>query len=174
MALTLDPLSVNLNYVLGRNYYCAREYDSAYEQLKKTLTYDPNFNLAKGNLIYVLLQRKNFADAFELIKQLPEKPVTIVNYYKGAVLSYAYAISGDAERAKKELTKTLTSYPEQSPYNIARVYVSLNDYDNAFNNLEKAYQQRDIWMYILKVDPTFDVIRSKPRFIALMKKMRLE
>jgi adenylate cyclase len=173
-ALTLDPLSVNLNYVLGRNYYCARQYDSAYEQLKKTLTFDPDFNLAKGNLIYVLLQRKNFAEAFELIKQLPEKPVTIVNYYRGAVLSYAYAISGDMESAKKELGRTLTSYPEQSPYNIARVYVSLKDYDNAFNNLEKAYQQRDIWMYILKVDPTFDVIRNEPRFTALMKKMRFE
>ena len=173
-ALALDPLSVNLNYVLGRNFYCERKYDSAYEQLKKTLALDSGFNLAKGNLIYVLLERKNYTEAFELIKQLPESPVAIVNYYQGATLSYAYSVSGDKIKAQTELMKTLAEYPSQSPYNIARVYQSLNDYNEALNYLEKAYAQKDIWMYILKVDPTFDPIRSEPRFKELMKRMRLE
>ena len=60
-ALILDPLSTNLNYVLGRNYYCARQYDSAYQQLKKTLTLNPDFNLAKGNLAYTCLARKELS-----------------------------------------------------------------------------------------------------------------
>jgi adenylate cyclase len=172
-ALSLDPLSVNLNYVLGRNYYYAGKYDSAYEQLKKTLAFDSGFNLAKGNFIYVLLERKNYPEAFELIKQLPESAVSVVNYYQGATLSYAYAVSGDKTAAKTELMKTLAKYPDQSPYNIARAYLSINDYNSALNNLEKAYQQKDIWMYILHVDPTFDPIRNQPRFKELMKKMRL-
>lgn len=58
-ALALDPLSVNLNYVLGRNYYIAKKYDSAYEQFKKTLTFNPKFNLAKGNLALTLLAKKS-------------------------------------------------------------------------------------------------------------------
>lgn len=173
-ALALDPLSVNPNYVLGRNFYYAKKYDSAYEQLKKTLAFDPNFNLAKGNLIYIFLERKNYPEAINLIKQLPLHPTSKIFYSQGATLSYAYAVSGDIVSAKNELDKTLAEFPDQSTYNIARVYIPLNDYNNALNNLEKAYQQRDIWMYILNVDPTFDPIRNEPRFIALLKKMRLE
>ena len=55
---------------LGRNYYYAHKYDSAYEQLKKILTINPNFNLAKGNLVYVLPARTNYLEAFEINKQL--------------------------------------------------------------------------------------------------------
>ena len=172
--LALDPLSVNLNYVLGRNYYLAKKYDSAYEQLKKTLVIGPNFNLAKGNLAYTLLAKKNYSEAFEVIKQIDRTGTSKTNYYQGATLSYAYAVSGDKARARAELEKTITEFPDQTPYHLAGIYVLLNDYDEAFSNLEKAYEMRDLFMYLLKVDPTFDSIRNEPRFIALMKKMHLE
>lgn len=173
-ALSLDPLSVNLNYVLGRNYYYAHKYDSAYEQLKKTYALNANFNLAKGNLAYVLLEKKNYSEAFELINQLKDSGISKVDYYKGLTLSYAYAISNDKIRAKTELENSLAKYPDQSPFNAARVYIALNDYDQAINNLEKAYNERELWMYSIKADPTFDPLRNEPRFIALMKKMNLE
>jgi adenylate cyclase len=173
-ALALDPLSANLNYVLGRNFYYAGKYDSAYEQLKKTLAFDPNFNLAKGNLVYVLLERKNYNEAFEIIKQLPKRAASKIDYSQGATLSYAYAFSGDKPSAKTELEKTLAEYPDQSPYNLARVYVALDDYKEALNNLEKAYDQRDLWMYALKADPTFNPIRNEPEFKTLLTKMRLK
>lgn len=172
--LALDPLSVNLNYVLGRNYYLAKKYDSAYGQLKKTLVIGPNFNLAKGNLAYTLLAKKNYSEAFEVIKQIDRTGTSKTNYYQGATLSYAYAVSGDKARARAELEKTITEFPDQTPYHLAGIYVLLNDYDEAFSNLEKAYEMRDLFMYLLKVDPTFDSIRNEPRFIALMKKMHLE
>ncbi len=172
-ALALDPLSVNLNYVLGRNFYYAKQYDSAYEQLEKAIAFDSGFNLSKGNFIYVLLERKNYPEAFGLIKQLPQQAISVVDYYQGATLSYAYAVSGDKIKAKTELIKTLTEYRDQSPYNIARVYIALNSYSEALDYLEKAYAQRDIWMYVLKVDPTFDPIRNEPRYRELMQKMRL-
>ncbi len=173
-ALSLDPLSRNLNYALGRNYYYTHKYDSAFEQLKKTLALNPNFNLAKGNLAYVLLEKKNYTQAFEIINQLNDSGISKIDYYKGASLSYAYAVSGDKARAKAELQKTLLEYPGQSPYNIARVYIALNDYDQALKNLEKAYEQRELWMYGLKADPTFDPIRNEPSFKTLLKKMNLE
>ena len=72
------------------------------------------------------------------------------------------------------MEKSLTTRPDQSPYELAKVYVALDDRNEALNNLEKAYQVRDIWMYNLYVDPAFDPIRNEPRFKALMKKMNLE
>jgi adenylate cyclase len=173
-ALVLDPLSINLNYVLGRNYYGAQKYDSAYNQLKKTLALNPDFNLAKGNLACVLLAKKNYAEAFNIIKEIPETGSSKIFYYKGQLLSYAYALSGDKTHAKAELEKTTAAYPDQSSYQLARVYILLNNYDEAFARLEKAYETRDLWMYFLKVDPTYDPIRNEPKFKLLMKKMNLD
>ena len=50
-ALELNPLDLRFNWVLGRNYYLAREYDLAYQQMRKTFILDPNFLRAKGTLI---------------------------------------------------------------------------------------------------------------------------
>lgn len=172
-ALSLDPLSVNVNYVLGRNYYSAGMYDSAYDQLKKTLIINPKFNLAKGNLIYVLLAKKIFSEAFQLISELDTTRTSNIYYYQGALLSYAYSLKGDQASAKKELEKTLRIFHDQSPYHLARAYMGLKDFPTALTLLEKAYDLRDIWMYTLNVDPTFDPMRNEPRFKALLKKMNL-
>ena len=83
-ALSLDPLSKNLNYVLARNYYYAKEYDSSYTQLRKTLALDPAFHLAQGNLVFVLLAQKNFNEAFQVIEKLDT--IYKALYYKPTVL----------------------------------------------------------------------------------------
>ena len=173
-ALALDPLAVNPNYVLGRNYFYAREYDFSYGQLKKTLALNPDGNLAKGNFAYTLLAKKDYAEAFEVINQVPRKEISKILYRQGPMLSYAYAVSGDKKQAKTELEKTLLEEPDQSSYHLAAVYIQLGDYNEAFKRLEKAYEMRDLWMYCVKVDPTFDPIRNDPRFKALLKKMNFD
>jgi len=90
------------------------------------------------------------------------------------MLSYAYAVSGDKKQAKTELEITLAEEPDQSSFHLAAVYILLSDYNDAFKRLEKAYEMRDLWMYCVKVDPTFDPIRNDPRFKVLLKKMNLD
>jgi TolB-like protein/Tfp pilus assembly protein PilF len=171
-ALELDPLSVSVNWVLGRNYYFARQYDLAYNQLKKTIALDPKYTLAKGTLIYVVLEQKKFNEGFELIKQLPLKGPWD---YQGPYLCYTYAITGDTIQAKKELVKTMKEFPGQSPYHLARCNVILRNYSVALDELEQAYIQKDIRIYAnLKLDPAMDPIRNEPRFKALLKKTGLE
>jgi adenylate cyclase len=173
-ALSLDPLSSNLNYVLGRNYYFARNYDSAYEQLKRTLALSPTFHLAQGNMVFVLLAQKKYPEALQAIETIDTATVYKRLYNKQTTRSYAYAVSGDKINANLEVAKSIAKYPDQSPYNIAQVYVALGDYVKALDELEKAYQVRDVWMYGLYVDPVFDPIRNEPRFKAILKKMNLE
>ena len=172
MALALDPLSVSVNWVLGRNYWLAKKYDLAYDQLKKTMALDPKYYLTKGTLIYVLIQRKDFNQALELCNQLvPNNPWD----YPGPYLSYTYAAMGDTARAKAELTKTIKNFPDKSPYHFARCNVILNNYASALDDLEQAYLQKDIRIYnYFKLDPTLDPIRNEPRFTALLSKTNLE
>ena len=167
-ALNLDPLSASYNWVLGRNYWFAHKYDSAYEQLKKTLTLFPDYWLTITSFVYVLLQRKNYSEAIEWSKKIP------ANDIMGRTLSYAYAVSGDTIQAKKQLEKTLKEFPHSELPELAMVYIGLKEYDQALTLLDKAYALRQIDMYFINADPAFDPIRKEPRFKALLKKMHLD
>ena len=54
---------------------------------------------------------------------------------------------------------------------IARVYAGLGQKDQAFAWLEKAYQQREYNLVMLKIGPFFDPLRSDPRFQSLLRRM---
>ena len=60
-------------------------------------------------------------------------------------------------------------YPELPAY----LYALLGDRDRAFAWLEKGYQQKTHGMPFLKEDPTWDDIRSDPRFSALVRRVAI-
>ena len=94
----------------------------------------------------------------------------------GLSLGWAYAMSGDRERAKEILSdlKEKAKSEYVSPVEIGRVYLGLDEVDNAFTWFTRSVEDHDIGMGLFIRDPIFDPIRSDPRFIALMRKMGLE
>ena len=89
---------------------------------------------------------------------------------------YALAKSGKSAEARtvlEELLK-LSTTKYVPPYNIALIYNGLGERHNALGWLEKAYEQRDPKMTFLKVEPKWNNLRKEPRFIELIKRMRLE
>ena len=52
------------------------------------------------------------------------------------------------------------------------IYVGLDEKDEAFARLEKAYQERSWWLLWLKMDPKVDSLRSDSRFTDLMRRIR--
>jgi len=96
--------------------------------------------------------------------------------FAGAWLGYAYGASGDHVRAQSELaelkSKALRGYV--SPFNLALIYLGLGDRQRALNYLEQSYAADSQWLGWLKGDRIFDPLRSDPRFVALMKKLRFE
>jgi hypothetical protein len=56
---------------------------------------------------------------------------------------------------------------------IARIYAGLGETDQAVAWLEKAYAERASRMIHLKVEPTFDRLRSDRRFQDLLRRMGL-
>jgi hypothetical protein len=51
--------------------------------------------------------------------------------------------------------------------------VALGGKDQAFESLERAYEERSGWLSRLKVDPIFDGLRSDPRFTNLLRRIGL-
>ena len=87
--------------------------------------------------------------------------------------SYGYAMSGATAKAKEILGIAMSEDPLASPYRIAQVYVALGDYNEALNQLDNAYNNRNLHMFWIKVDPSFDAVRNEQRFKNLLKKMNL-
>ena len=75
-----------------------------------------------------------------------------------------------------ELINELKGKAEQSPlgspsFYLSLVYAQMGDVDAAFQWLEKAYNDHEVEMYWIKVEPPFDPIRSDPRFKAMLDKV---
>jgi DNA-binding winged helix-turn-helix (wHTH) protein/tetratricopeptide (TPR) repeat protein len=57
---------------------------------------------------------------------------------------------------------------------VAAVHAGLGEVDAALTALERAYEQRDSRLVFLKDAPYWTSLRTQPRFLALMKKLRLD
>jgi hypothetical protein len=78
----------------------------------------------------------------------------------------------EAQKVLEEL-KELSKQQYVSAYNIACIYAGLNDKDQAFEWLERAYQERSFFITQLKVETVLDNLRDDPRFKDLLKRMGL-
>ena len=70
-----------------------------------------------------------------------------------------------------ELEK-VSLHGEVTPFNLAIVHLGLGNRQRALDYLERAYASDSQWMGWLNKDRMFDPLRSEPRFVALMRKLR--
>jgi hypothetical protein len=98
-----------------------------------------------------------------------------------ALLGHAYAASGKTAEARQVLSDLHDLSESQdaesrryvSPYTVAAIHTALGDKDQAFKWLEQAYEERDVWLMNLKVDPVFAKLRSDKRFQDLLTRTGL-
>jgi len=173
-AQELDPASVAISCSLGGMFLFARRYDKSIEELQKAIELDPNFYIPHWYLTYPYamkgLHDEAIAEAHKALK------LSGGSLRMKGVLSYAYAVSGKQAEAKNlivEINK-LSKQTYISPFGIALIYVALGEKDKAFELLETAYEQRDHWLYQLKVVAYLDSLRPDPRFKEMLRKMNLE
>jgi hypothetical protein len=90
-----------------------------------------------------------------------------------SLLGHAYGAAGNRKDAKNVL-RDLTILAKQEPvsaFHFAIVHMGLNENDQAFELLNKAWDERYWMMGWLKVDPFFDSLRPDPRFTALVRRI---
>ena len=168
----LEPLSFVASSHLGWIYYLSGKNDLAIEQCKKILELDPSSFPARRYLGLAYEAKGKYAEAineFQTGVKLSGSPLML------ALLGHAYAVSGNKAEAQKVLKdlEQLQSQRYVSPYTVAAIHAGLGDQEQAFTWLERAVEERDIWLMNLKVDPVFAKLRSNRKFGDLLARIRL-
>ncbi len=171
-AQELDPLSPLINALAGYVFFVARQYDQAILECQKALEIDPNSVVALAYIVFPYFQKGMYEEAIAACQK-------VVALWKGSTmwlagLGLVYAGSGRKEEAQKVLRELEERSKQQyvGPLEFVWVYVGLGEIDQAFEWLNKAYEERNL-LFRLKAEPTFDALRSDPRFEELLQKIGL-
>jgi len=171
-ALELDPLSPIINTDVGQILLLARRNDEAIAQCQKTIGLDPQFGQVYFYLGLLYEQKGWFDQAFEaLLKSTPGS----VDASPEATIRVAYRAAGIKGYWRERLAMLGRQSKQHyvSPYTFAVVYSRLGQGDRALENLEKGLNERYPSMVFVQIEPTFDGLRSDPRFPDLIRRVNL-
>jgi serine/threonine-protein kinase len=166
-ARALDPLSDTVSLLLSVSFLFSRQYDQSIQQSRKMIEAEPDFWWGHFLLGWAEAETGKYDDAIQSLNratQLDSSP------YPLAYLGYANARSGKKDKALEALQELQQkSHQVYVPrYQIAAVYVGLSDKDKALEYLQQTFSNREEIIAFLKVDPTWDTLRSDARFQNLL------
>jgi TolB-like protein/Tfp pilus assembly protein PilF len=170
-ALELDWLSPIMNLHLGWHHLYSRQYDPAIDQLSKTLELDPNYGLAYWYLGLAYEQKRMYEEALRELGKA--KGILSTNLNVDADVARVYAVCGRKKEASRAIAdlKAHSVHRYVNPYQLALIYVGLEEPDAAFQWLEKAVEERSDMLVYLRTDSRLDPLRSDERLRALEKKV---
>jgi serine/threonine protein kinase/Flp pilus assembly protein TadD len=171
-ALQLDPLSVLITVDNNVPYVLSKQYDRGLEFAKKGEEMDPNFFLAHFVQGWIYDKKGDYEQSIARLqkaRQLEDQPWIF------CWLGHAYAASGDRQNAQKVISELaeLSKRRYVSPYFTATVYAGLKDKEKTLEYLEKAYQDKSVWLVWLRVEDIFDFLRPDPAFQDLLRRVGL-
>ena len=170
--LQIDPLSTGLNGNLGSVFVFTHQWDKAIEQLRSSIDLDPNYWFDHYFLGRAYEQKERFPEAIAALKQAISLGGTTEVW---SSLGHAYAVSGKAEEAQKVIDhlNELSVHQYVAPYNFAVIYAGLGNKDEAFDWLNRAFQERSYLLTYLTVDERLTNLHSDPRFDELRRRVGL-
>ena len=172
-AVEQNPLSPETNLAAASRFYYARQPAEAIEQAQKVLAMDSNFVPAHELLGRAYAQNGAYDQALAEFRKALELSEGDTNEL--AAVGYGQAISHQASEARKTLEALMMRSRDTyvQPVWFAVIELGLGDQSQAFDWLEKAYNDRSAWLVNLRVDPFFDSIRTDPRYNDLLRRVGL-
>ena len=171
-AVQLDPLSPFVNRILCSLLVYARDFEAALEQGRKTLDIDPTYFSVRWEMAtawYFLGRPDEALRTMEAAVSLaPKDPITL------GFLGMCQAVAGRQEEALRTIDKLkdlrAERYCAASP--IAWVYTQLGDFNQGFQWLDTAFEERDGLLVILKQSPwASESFRQDPRYQELLRRI---
>ena len=176
----LDPLSP----IIGANYalysYYERNYDDAIAKYKVILKGDPDFWVVRHYLALAYIQKGMYDEAIAELRSVIKAPqngpipdqIIESEMEASSSLGFAYAMAGKKAEAQDIISKlaALSQRRYISGLYFAIVYAGLKDNEHAIHYLNEAFQAKHPGLVLIRIDPTFDSLRSEERFKELARR----
>jgi TolB-like protein/DNA-binding winged helix-turn-helix (wHTH) protein len=165
-ALELDPLDVGGYYWLSNAQLQLGRLAEAEAAIRRALEIAPTFTLGPYGLGVILLARSQPQPA---LAEFLKEPIEAARLAGSAMAYFALERKADSDAA---LALRIKNYPNNA-FGVAEVYAFRGESDEAFKWLDRAYEQKDAFLYTLKFSRPLNGLHDDPRYKAFLKKMNL-
>jgi serine/threonine-protein kinase len=172
-ALSLDPLSILFRVHLAFLFYLQNKYEHSIAQFRKVLEMSPQHYLAHAWMGNVYALAGQFDEALACFGRAREADANskFIDSLEAMTLAMAGRRPGAIMMLDTIMRRAANDYI--SPVSIAYIFTALGDKDQAFENLDRAIQDRDSSLLGLKSNPIFESLRTDERYHAILRKMQL-
>jgi len=176
LAVDLDPIDDGLTDCLCWHSFAARQYDDSIQLARNLLTRVPDDTWEMAVLGWDYEQKGLHEQAiaeFKKAVELTDKNSPLFSPFFLAGLGHAYAVAGRRSEAQQVLQGLLERAKRSyvSPFDIAMIYVALENKDAAIDWLTKAVEERSTFLVYSKWEPRLDPLRSDLRFQILLRRI---
>ena len=164
-ALDLQPLALEHQQTYALALYYARRYKEEEAEWKRLIELNPTHGFIYTRLFINLTQQGKDDKAFDyLIKKLrvDHADNETIERFRTAYAASAWR-GVTIERIKHPENESFTG-----PFDVACLYATVGDIDQAFEYLEKAYRERSYRIAVLQVEPQLDPLRNDSRYADLV------
>jgi len=164
----LDPLSLIISTNTGWVEYFARDYEAAITHYRTVLERDPKFLYTWALLADAYSMSGRHEEAIAAARRPLEIDPNDHNYPMW--LAFVLARAGQTEEARRLAKQEADT---SDPTRVAMVYVALDEPEEAFAWLDRAFAAESPFLVEMAVDPRWDPIRDDPRFLDMVRTLGL-
>ncbi len=170
----LDPLAQQIGIERGWVMYLMGRSSQAEAAIRKVLALDPNYAQAHYRLGLVEIQEHRYEEAIAQIQRGIE--LGTFQAYGASGLASAYAASGDRRAALGVVHDLEARYGKEliPPFAIAAGYAGLGDTARGIEWLQRAVDERDVYLPENFFEPLLDPLRHAPGYDRVLAAMGLD
>jgi serine/threonine-protein kinase len=165
-AIEIDPLLIPNYIALGFHCYYAGRLNESEVAFRNILKHDDNFPKVHAGISLLYLARLQFDQALIEIER-EEDP-----FWRESGTVLVYHAMGQREKAKNLLSAFIPKY-RKDPAIIGEMFAYIGDKDSAFEWLNRAFDEHDVGLSDVKVNPLLKNLHTDPRWARLLSKMQL-
>lgn len=157
---------------LGAVSYFAQDFERLKKEMLAVIEVHPEYAPAYDWLGMAYIQLKDFDNSIDVYEKAATFSGRLGEILGG--LGHAYGIAGNEAEARRVLNEML-SFDEKTympPVQIAFVYAGLNDDENTFRMLERAYSEKSWELIFARTEPWLEHLQDDVRMKNILSKMK--
>ncbi len=136
--------------------------------LRPTLEFNQNQASAPTYLAYALLYQGKPEEALSVLKSSHDEGWAAAGY------PVVYWALGRRTESDEALARLMGIWGAGASGNVPDMYAYRGQIDEAFQWLNRAYEQRDVNLLYIRYNPLLKNLRGDPRYLPFLRKMKLD